>query len=134
MTDDEILITNPMDISLSKFWETVKDKEAWNAAVMLEESDMIGQLNNKNICRKKKSSWKKFMFILFFILPFSFFLFFFLTLTVLRLHCSTQALHCDACLFSSCGMRASLVVVLNALLLWNMGSRTFRLSSCGVQS
>ena len=74
------------------------------------------------------------MFILFFILPFSFFLFFFLTLTLLGLHCSTQALHCDACLFSSCGMRASLVVVLNALLLWNMGSRTFRLSSCGVQS
>ena len=77
MTDDEILITNPMDISLSKFWEMVKDKETWNAAVMLEESDMIGQLNNKNICRKKNPLEKiSCLYCFSFFLFLSFFFFF----------------------------------------------------------
>ena len=40
-------ITDQMDMNLSKFWETVKDKEVWPAIVHgVTELDMTQQLNN----------------------------------------------------------------------------------------
>ena len=52
------VITDLMDMRLSKLWEMLKDREAWYAAVhRIVESDMIEQLNdNKMILSEKHLS------------------------------------------------------------------------------
>ena len=46
-------ITDSTDMSLSKLWETVKDREAWRAAVHgVTESGMTWQLSNNNNAHK----------------------------------------------------------------------------------
>ena len=46
-------ITDSKDRSLSKLWETVKDREAWRAAIY-RVADMAEPLNNSNNDQNKQ--------------------------------------------------------------------------------
>ena len=52
MTEDEMVdgITDSMDVSLSKLWEMVKDRETWRAAVHgITNSQLQERLNNSKV-------------------------------------------------------------------------------------
>ena len=61
-------IMDSMDMSLSKLWEIVMDREAWHATVHeVSESDMIKRLNNSNkICHLPSNTGSYLQYSIFF--------------------------------------------------------------------